>query len=211
MRPTSVLLLALVPHVVCAQGAPAGNLGWYNGDCQSGIRGRANTYIGPHQFARTYDDFVVPAGGWNVTGVFAHSVMAISDMRLAAWEIRSGVATGKGGKVVASGVTPATQTLMFRYPDGTAVYRVQVDGLNVKLPAGTYWLSVAPVASFSESDVCATRGAHAAGSPAGNDGQAFYSSAGAAGEVKFQPVQSTGGAGTSGDFSQGVIIAAAQP
>jgi uncharacterized protein (TIGR03437 family) len=199
-------LLLVLPHALRAQGAPTGTVGWYNGDCQSGIPGQSAWYAGVQQFGRTYDDFVVPAAGWMISAVFAHSNMSVAGVAEAVWEIRSGVSAGNGGIVVASGRSAATQTLMFTYPTGQNVYRIQVDGLRVQLGAGTYWLSVSPIAEFTQSYVCATVGGAASGTPAGNDGKGFYYAAGATGNVNFQALQNTGQAGTSGDFSQGVLI-----
>jgi hypothetical protein len=53
-------------------------------------------------FSRVYDDFVVPAGGWTVLGMFSHNRMDFSGVTAAAWEIRRDMAPGKGGKKVAS-------------------------------------------------------------------------------------------------------------
>src|SRR5215471_3114472 len=140
------LLFLILAHALRAQGLPTGTVGWYNGNCQSGIPGQSAWYSSLQQFGRTYDDFVVPTGGWMIAGVFAHSAMSIAGVTEAVWEIRSGVSVGNGGIVVASGRGAATQTLMFTYPDGEKVYRIQVDGLSVQLAAGTYWLSVSPIA-----------------------------------------------------------------
>src|SRR3954469_16133012 len=112
------LLLTLLPHAVLrAQGTPAGKTGWYNGDFQSGIPGQANWQVSGEEFSRTYDDFTVPDGGWILTGLFSHSAMSVTGVTAAVWEIRSGVSAGNGGAVVASGLSPATQTFMFARPD----------------------------------------------------------------------------------------------
>jgi uncharacterized protein (TIGR03437 family) len=200
------LLFLILAHALRAQGVPTGTVGWYNGNCQSGIPGQSAWYSSLQQFGRTYDDFVVPAGGWMIAGVFAHSAMSIAGVTEAVWEIRSGVSVGNGGIVVASGRGAATQALMFTYPDGEKVYRVQVDGLRIQLAAGTYWLSVSPIAEPTQSYVCATVGAAASGTPAGNNGKAFYYAVGTAANVNFQALQNTGQLGTSGDFSQGVLL-----
>jgi hypothetical protein len=119
----------------------------------------------------------------------------------ASWEIRSSVWTGNPGCVVASGLGPATVTQGTLLGDGTYTYKVQVDGLAVQLPAGRYWLSVAPVTP-GPSYLNPTLGANAVGNPLGNDGMAFRNSPGG---QHFSLVQSTGAGGTSGDYSLGVL------
>ena len=204
------LLLALISHpVLRAQGIPTANVGWYNGDCQSGIRGQSNWYLSDQEFGRAYDAFVVPSGGWTVTGLFSHNNMTFSGLSAAVWEIRSGISAGNGGTVVASGLSPATQTLVLTYPTGEQIYRVEVTGLGVQLAPGTYWLNVSPIANFTQSYVCASVGAGAVGDPPGNDGQGFYYALGPPAHIVFQPMQGTGQVGTSGDYSQGVLISMA--
>jgi hypothetical protein len=184
---------------------PTGTVGWYNGDWAQGIPGAVNSYTSSQQFSRVYDDFVVPDGGWSVTGVFAHSRLSSSAVTQASWEIRSGVSAGHGGTVVASGVSAATLTPTAANGDGTYIYLIEVDGLSVALPPGTYWLSVAPVTPDNEADLCPTLGANAIGDPLGNDGLAFsYSSIQS---TPFVPIRETGLSATSGDFSLGVLAA----
>lgn len=61
----------MYPHASSyAQAIPTGVVGWYNGDWRAAIPGMNNFYVSGTQFGRTYDDFVVPDGGWTVTGVF---------------------------------------------------------------------------------------------------------------------------------------------
>ena len=68
------LLMTLSPAAALhAQGTPAVITGWYNGDWQIAIGGMANWYVSDTQFGRTYDDFVVPNGGWTVVGVFSNN------------------------------------------------------------------------------------------------------------------------------------------
>lgn len=47
------------------------SVGWSNGDCQMAIPSHANWYSSDAQYARTFDNFTVPAGGWTVAGVFS--------------------------------------------------------------------------------------------------------------------------------------------
>ena len=186
-----------------AQGMPNGIVGWYNGDWQPAIAGEGNWYASAQSFARAYDDFVVPDGGWTIVGVFAHTSMTSTGVTQASWEIRSGVSAGNGGTLVASGLSPATQTQTAVVGGGSYVYLIEVDGLSVTLAPGKYWLSVAPVTGNTQSYLCATLGMNAIGDPPGNDGQAFYY---AGSSYFFTPLQQTGAGGTSGDFSLGVLV-----
>jgi len=186
-----------------AQGMPTGTVGWYNGDWMSGIPGVLNAYVSSTSFYRVYDDFVVPDSGWLVTGVFAHSRLSSTAVTQASWEIRSGVSAGNGGMIVASGTGAAKVTVTMTASDGSTTCLIEVDGLSVALPAGKYWLSVAPVTAASGAYLCLTLGAGAIGDPPGNDGAAYFYVAG--GGAFFTPIQETGGGGTSGDFSMGVL------
>ena len=142
------LMLALYPCASSyAKGMPSGLAGWYNGDWQTGIPGASNYYVSPQQFGRTYDDFVVPDGGWTVVGVFAHNSLTSAGITQASWEIRSRVSAGNPGTLVASGLSPATQTLGPAVGGGAYVYLIEVDGLWVQLAPDRYWLSVTPVVS----------------------------------------------------------------
>jgi len=183
--------VALSQAVSVAQGP-----GWYNGDCQSGgIGGWSNWYLSNQQFLRVYDEFLVPSGGWLVTGVFSNtSLNNAPAITQASWEIRSGLSAGNGGTVIASGVSPAQQ---YSTPFS---WRIEVDGLQVQLPPGDFYLSVVPVGIASgQSYVCQTLGQNAVGDPPGN-GKAFYSGA----PGSFVWISEPGG--TNANFSQGVLI-----
>ena len=205
------LLLTLSPHALSHAQAtnPTGVVGWYNGDRQIGIPGWSNWYVSDQECARVYDDFVVPAGGWTIVGAFSsntfYNAPAISQ---AAWEIRSGMSPGSAGTLVAWGVSAATQTADAATSDPMTVgYRIRVDGLQVQLAPGRYWLSVSPVGPRQgQSYVAATLGAHAVGDPPGNNGGALSFSAPS--DPNFTAVSSTGSQKTSADFSQGVLISA---
>jgi hypothetical protein len=191
-----------------------GVLGWYNGAWQSGIPSFLNRYTGPDSFARVYDQFRVPDGGWTVVSVFSDN--ALYDFPIvvyASWEIRRGMNPGKGGEVVASGVTAATQTpdpyvAAAKYPASEAAkhFRIQVNNLNVQLPAGHYWLSVTPVGK-GISFASATLGANATGLDENGPGMALIDSSDG---PRFAIAESTGRAGQLGiapHYSQGVVIA----
>src|SRR5262245_48192059 len=109
-RILAAVALIVAPSSLRAQGPPAPTVGWYNGDWQSGIGlSWANWYTSGSQFARVYDDFVVPASGWTVAGVFSNNTLSQNAAAItqAAWEIRLGMEPGFGGGVVASGIGPA--------------------------------------------------------------------------------------------------------
>ena len=200
------------------QPAPA-VIGWYNGDGQSGLPAQPNWYFKEGEFSRVYDDFVVPAGGWTVLGLFSNNRMDFSGVTRAAWEIRRDMAPGKGGKKVASGLSRATQVLIpGQTPlpgDPTLAYRIQVDGLHVRLAPGRYWLSVAPIGRGGYVNggawyLEATLGKNAVGDPPGNNGRALVSKTTLG--MKFvdaDSISQTGQFGKGHDFSQGAIIDAA--
>jgi hypothetical protein len=194
-----------------AQGTPAGSVGWYNGDWRPAIPGGSNWYVSASNFSSVYDDFVVPASGWTVTGVFAHASMAEIPITTAYWEIRQGVSPGNPGTLVTSGLSPARLTQTDTVGDGKFVYLLEVTGLSVPLPAGTYWLNVSPVlpenypvTPVRQVYICATLGMNAHGTPPGNNGGALLFSPRF--NALFTPLQTTGAGGTSSDFSQGVLI-----
>jgi len=210
----AVVLSAMPPGAAAQEAAP--RIGWYNGDWRSGIPGRANWYSSSGDYARVYDDFIVPAGGWTVVGVFSINHMDFEGITKAAWEIRKDMMPGKGGRKVASGVSPATQTRvpgLGPFPaDSLIGYRIQVDGLNLALAPGRYWLSVAPVGKNAAWFICATRGQNAIGDPAGTNGSSLVDSPDPRGRFS-SPMHggSAGQYGKSGDFSLGVLIAPGPP
>lgn len=86
--------------------------------------------------------------------------------------------------------------------DITAEYEVRVDGLNVNLPPGRYWLTVAPVLTQGTSYVEATDGTHAVGNPPGDNGDAYFDST----HLRKRFVRSDTVSEGAHDFSQGVRI-----
>lgn len=212
------LLIAILGSSAHAQRPPASMVGWYNGDWQTGIGGLDSYYTSETRYYLIYDDFVVPDSGWTITGVFAHLQMDFSGVEAAFWEIRTGLFEGDGGTVIASGVSPAAQILnpssAYAYVNGRDTligYRIAVDGLNVPLAPGRYWLTVAPVSDGKgRSFIDATRGFHAAGIQRGDNGLAFVNATEP--NHTFRSAETIGKGGTLGvarDFSQGVIVATA--
>jgi len=194
---TGTITIAGQTFTITQAALPPGSVGWYNGDCQSTGTGRsANWYFSSQQFTRVYDEFLVPSGGWTVTGVFSNNFLVNAPpVTQAAWEIRGSLLDRKAA-VIASGVSPATQT----YDAALGAYRIHLDGLQVRLDAGDYGLSVTPlVAASGQSYVCETQGQNAIGGPPGN-GVAFYS------DQSGSLNRLAGAGGTNLNFSQGVLI-----
>ena len=169
----SLAAMNIKPPSPVTAADPHGEIGWYNGDwchCAEGLR---NQIIIGGNHALVYDDFVVPAGGWTIVGVFSHNFMRQVGATEAYWEIRTGMSEGKGGKVVASKKGPATiQQQTDLTPTGYAEYEVRVDGLNVNLGPGRYWLAVAPI-SNGHSYIHPTSGKNAIGTPRGDNGESY--------------------------------------
>ena len=167
-------LFAVAFCLLSISGAKA-QLLWYNGDRDT-LDSIFATSTGGNVGA-VYDDFnVTAATGWNVTGV--SGVFRLPDaVSSASWEIRTGMSAGNGGTVVDSG-TSSSLTLTEIAPANPAndhgpAYQLSVTGLNFALGPGTYWLSLVPDSS-AFGYLVTTSGANAIGTPAGNNGNAFY-------------------------------------
>lgn len=96
--------------------------------------------------ATVYDDFVVGAGGWTITGLGGHFATGVPTAHWLAWEIRTGMSEGVGGTLVMQGQAIPTVT-----PDGfdfgqTGYYvEAALPTPNydaIELGAGTYWLGL---------------------------------------------------------------------
>ena len=142
--------------------ANAGNiLYFYGGDFDpnhTGANGLANETdttvtaggFTPNYGAANFQNFVVGSGGVTVTEMFTNDLMTLSPLPTTAyWEIRSGLSSGNGGLLVASGTATDNLTLTGRSGFGLTEYDNLVMGLNVHLGAGTYWFAVVPNAPNS--------------------------------------------------------------
>jgi hypothetical protein len=182
---------------------PPGTL-WYNGDFDGidGLTNEDNTSLGSGQFAHIYDDFIVTdAGGWHLTALFSDN-LENTNITSATWEIRQGMSAGNGGTLVASGSGTPIVTATGRSGFGFTEFQVLVDGLDITLAPGTYWLNVTPVGDLTgRSFDSTTSGFDCVGTPCGNDDTAFLDSNffGA----NFEPVADFGS--QFHDFSMGVI------
>jgi hypothetical protein len=88
------------------------------------------------------------------------------------------------------------------------IYVVTLNGIDVNLGAGTYWLAIAPVLPGNQRAwIQTTTGGNAVGSPQGNDGNSFAS--GPALGANFTPVSNY--FGMSIDFSEGVLVTTPEP
>lgn len=157
---------------------------WYNGDFDgvNGLPNEQDTSLGEGQYAHTYDNFNVTASaGWDVTAVYSNNLTDVTNNCVlgATWEIRQGITAGNGGTLIASGMTTTAQsTTTGRSGFGYTEYSVQVNNIFVHLPPGNdYYLNVTPIGNLrGRSFVSTTSGAHAIGSPPGNDQNAYFDS-----------------------------------
>ena len=153
---------------------------WYNGDYAGGS-GTVNEHANVGT-AEIYDDFTVTStDGWIIQQLWSNDCMSINGVTSAAWSIRSGLSAGSGGTIIAAGVSAAQQlptgrTAWWGYPE----YTIEVNGLNIFLGPGTYWLSVSPLVGNDplsngqyESYISQSSGGNTIGTPAGNDGNSF--------------------------------------
>ena len=157
--------------------ASAATVLWYKGDAD-GSNAYFNTVSGGFDGA-TYDNFMVPAGGWNVSAVFSDNGVPtgtdIAAFTTANWSIRTGMGVGNGGTVLYSGTaSPAVWTLTGRAPiSAFTEYQVTVSGLSsIVLTPGIYWLNVQPIASSAYNTL--TVGANAISTPFVSDPLAVY-------------------------------------
>src|SRR6266566_1072797 len=180
-----------------------GTVLWYNGDFNgvNGLANEDNTALGSGEFASVYDDFNVPAGGWSVGAVFSDNLSSTT-ITGALWEIRQGISEGNGGTLIASGMTMTpVVTPTGRSGFGFTEFMIEVIGLNVSLPPGTYWLNVTPIGNLSgRSFDSTTSGTNCVGTPCGNNLNAFWNS-----NFFGANFTSTSNAGQPADFSMGVI------
>src|ERR1700730_18604017 len=181
----------VIPIALGGQGAQASQATlWYNGnrDNRDAVTNQTSSTSGGFD-GRVYDDFIVPIGQvWTITSVFSNNVrnpfFTIAAPTTASWESRSGVSAGNGGTLVASGdgadvhtATGRTSTVFA--PFSATEFDDKVNGLNVILGAGRYWLSVAPDTNGTIDaawNISTTSGASAVGTPPGNNGNSFFSS-----------------------------------
>jgi len=145
---TAITTLLLVGNVHTARAATL----FYGGDWYGNGSGNG-TATSVHRSdleSVQFQNFIVPAGqSWQVSALFANHLIAPAPtlpIVSADWSIRSGVSVGNGGTLIASGANaPVTLAPTGRGWNAYLEETFTVDGLNVILPAGTYWMSVTPL------------------------------------------------------------------
>jgi hypothetical protein len=170
---------------------------WYNGDFNGGdgLSNERNTLISD---GRVYDDFYVTGSGFDINSVFSNN-LTNDTISQAYWEIRSGVSSGNGGTLLYSGTDAASQTTTGRSDFGYTEYMIEVSGLDISLPMGHYWLTVAPIDSGAgRSFISTTSGANFVGS--GDANNSFFDSVFFS--VSFTPASNY--VGSPADFSMGL-------
>jgi hypothetical protein len=211
----SLTALLVTAAAACCTPAHAAQL-WYNGNRDNRDAITNQTSSSPTGVdGRVYENFVVGANTqFTITGVFSNDVknplFNFANPTTASWEIRSGVSAGNGGTLVAGGdgtdnVSSTGRTSTVFAPFSASEFHHEVDGLSVVLGAGTYWLSVAPDTNGALDSywyVSTTSGAGAVGTPPGNDGNSFFSSASTGNS--FTATSDIEGPGTW-DYSLGVV------
>lgn len=194
-------------HIILVPLAPPASAGvvvWYGGDFDgvSGLSNELNTTIVDD---KVYEDSTVPAGGWILEALLANNLKSFT-VATAEVEIRSGVSAGNGLTLLHSGTAAVTQAATGRSGFGYDEQQVRVGDLALALPAGTYWLSVAPIGTGSGRSFVSTPSCGGSiGLPVPN-GNAFFDS-GHFG-FTFEPTLNVSG---EFDFSMGVEVVPEPP
>ena len=148
-------LLSVLTLLFFNFSASAANLYFYGGDWEpndpnaNGLaNGTSGGFPGDPYGSAVYQNFVAGTG-IHVTGLFTNN--AINYIPTSGyWEIRSGVSEGNGGTLVASGTGRVTNSPTGRSGFDYDEYNNTVSGLNVDLPANTYWFAVVPTCPTCE-------------------------------------------------------------
>ena len=170
---------ALAATVVLMNLANAsGDLVWFNGsfDNENGLASERNTLVSD---ARTYDNFSLPSGYNQVTGLLGQFYLT-DDLvgRPVYWEIRQGAGIGTGGTLIASGTQSGATYTAIGSGFGLTIYEIRMKlDTPVTLASNTvYWMTMAPVGNGAgRAFVCTTNGAGAIGAPIGGDDGLFDS------------------------------------
>ena len=156
----------------------AGDLVWFNGgfDSENGLASERNTVVTD---ARTYDNFSLPSGYNQVTGLLGQFYLTSNLVNAPVyWEIRQGVAAGTGGTLIASGTQGGATYTAIGSGFGFTIYeiRMTLDNPVNLAPNTVYWMTMAPVGNGSgRAFVTTTSGAGAIGSPTGGNNALFDS------------------------------------
>jgi hypothetical protein len=112
--------------------------------------------------AATWVPFTVPAGEtWEITGLFTNNLALYGVLdqgneptSVAYWSVNRGVFPGNAGIMIDSSTSPATSSPTGRGAFGQTEYTVQVTGLSISLPAGSYWFAVVPICTNPSNPYC---------------------------------------------------------
>ncbi len=142
-------VLSLLVILMCVGASARAEILFYGGDFNPSFwysdslsnENDAAVHGDPYGSA-VYQNFAIPASQtWNVAALFSNDIMTISPTS-AYWEIRTGIAEGDGGELLASGAGTDSYHLKGPYDE----YTNTVNGLNLTLGPGTYWFTVVPEA-----------------------------------------------------------------
>jgi hypothetical protein len=156
----------------------AGDIVWFNGgfDNRNGLASERNTQVSD---ARTYEDFSLPSGYNQVTGLLGQFYLTSNLVNAPVyWEIRQGVAAGTGGTLIASGTQSGATYTAIGSGFGFTIYeiRMKLDNPVNLAPNTVYWMTMAPVGNGSgRAFVATTSGAGAIGAPTGGNNAIFDS------------------------------------
>jgi len=156
----------------------AGDLVWFNGrfDNREGRASERNTQVSD---ARTYEDFSLPSGYNQVTGLLGQFYLTPELVgRPVYWEIRQSVSRGTGGTLIASGTQGGATYAVIGSGFGFTIYEIRMKlDTPVTLASNTvYWMTMAPVGNGGgRAFVCTTSGAGAIGAPTGGINAIFDS------------------------------------
>jgi len=149
--PFAASLFAIAMLAVLAPSRLTGQTIFFNGIGTGGLsQNLTSEQIPSLSFASVVlENYTVTGAGVTVTGLFGNYVLGGNAVWTQAfWQIRSGVSTGVGGTLVASGTTAATRVSL-----GGSSYEAGVSGLNVFLGAGEYWFGLSPIHDLSSGQV----------------------------------------------------------
>lgn len=179
--------------------AQANGVLYYGGDHDGidALSSERNTMIAG---SMTYDNFVVDGPGWRIDSVFAHFMSDLSSVQGIEWEIRSQVASGDGGNLVAQGSGDGSWTWTGNEWFGLNEYRAEIGVAGLELAAGEYWLGVRVVGNGGGRAYLATTDGGNGFGPL-HDGRSYFDSPFFG--IDFMPVSDL--LGTDYDFSVGVV------
>jgi len=183
--------------LVAAGMASVASAQFYGGDFdgENGLSDEFNTAVGD---AFVFENF--NWGGGTITGIYANYLSDLSSTNGYNFEIRSGVSAGNGGTLEASGTGTGTWATNGMDGFGFTGRRLDSDAMSVNLPAGMYWVALAPIGFGSgRAFVDTTSGLNSVGSPINDDNNYFTSNTFG---FNFEPVVNVLGSGA--DFSYGV-------